>query len=437
MFSFLERHWVAGNALGIVYFNNTYFPFPLWKPNTWNTFCITLDALNKTYKTYLNDLLIFETDTYPQTHKTNDQNMILMNSYSVTGNYENRYITPFNGKLTDINIWCRILSEKERRNWSSCTGNTENGDFLDWYNATIEKSPEIDEIEENINEVCEGPKSSKHIAFNHSLAFEESVKFCENVGGILAVSRDQASIEDMKDALMKVKSVNPNCSNEVFSGYWKKDGHYENIHFQGKEVNLTIKDTYSAFDDCVLVNLISGDLVYERCKIKKCPICFFADWPAELHLRGMSVRDAEEVDSSYYLINSTHLTGKTKSRMIQEENYWKIYNSNKEEMFYLGINDTSFPLGINLWRFDIRRNEWCNPGEKSRGAMKGWCWNESKNKYVKGNWKHTLRKLKLHKAVEQPGNFCCNDGTCIPSGKILYFYFKYYHLIVCINRKSL
>ena len=35
-----------------------------------------------------------------------------MNSISETGNYDNDYITPFKGNLTDVNIWDKILTQE-------------------------------------------------------------------------------------------------------------------------------------------------------------------------------------------------------------------------------------------------------------------------------------------------------------------------------------
>ena len=67
-----------------------------------------------------------------------------MNSFSTTiGLYEIDFITPFHGQLSDINIWSRVLLDKEIKNWSKCTGNQDLGMYLDWSNVKINHTQQI------------------------------------------------------------------------------------------------------------------------------------------------------------------------------------------------------------------------------------------------------------------------------------------------------
>ena len=343
-----------------------------------------------------------------------------MNSISETGNYHNKYITPFKGSLTDINIWDRIITHEERTNWSKCISDV-SGNYLNWTNAEFDHSEQIKEIEVNKSLICKEQTSSKFIAFNHSLEFEESMSFCSNIGGKFAVSKDNNHINEIEKALMEVKEkVNPNCTTLIYSGYWKRGGNYENAVSQEK-VNLMIQNNHSAFDQCILVNLENGKLYKDRCQLKKCPICYFPDWPTELQLRGISIEEAEEIDSNYYLLNSTHLMGKTKSQIIHEGQSWKIYNYEKETMFHTNIGNTKFPLGLNGW-ISEKKNKNKNKNKISTSNLKVPSVQSMEsgksipNPMNKKDLRH--RQLKINLAVEQPGNFCCNDGSCGNSGGV-------------------
>ena len=375
-----------------------YYTFPLWKPNAWIPFCITLDVENKTYRTFVNNEIVFETYVYNGTHLANDMNIILMNSRMIeTGNYDNHFITPFHGQLTDINIWDRILSNEEVDTWSEC--GQVSGKYLDWSNAKVDHSPHI--IISNIDEVCEGRKVSKFIAFDYLLQFKDSLKFCQNLGGEVAVAEDETYVAEMKAALMVVRDrTSSSCSETVYSGYRFKDGTHRSINSED-EMTWTVINPNFNFNDCVLLDIDKETFKKERCQTKTCPICHFSEWPTEIHLRGISLEEAENMDSSYYLVNSSHLIGKTKSLIINKDHNWNIYNSNNKLVFFNKFE--AFPLGVNEWSFNKTTNKY------------GWTHILSHNK---GNNNKTL---KLHRAVNQPGNFCCLDGSCIPSG-ILKFY---------------
>ena len=397
--------WTTGNAVGVTFYNATYFTFPLWKPNVWNTFCIALDASNKIYRTLVNAQEVFKTREYQGDHQHNDRDIILMNSFSSTnGLYANDFITPFHGQLSDINIWSRVLLDKEIKNWSKCTGNQDLGMYLDWSNIEIKHTEEIKVLDVDKSQMCKEPKTERFIAFHDQLAFEETVQFCKNIGGELAVAKDKERIASMKDAFMDLENSGfSNCSEVVYSGFWKNDGHFES-KVSGERMNWTIKNSRnSPFGDCALLDLNNEIFLQERGSIEKCPICYFPDWPAEFQLRGISIEEAEEIDSSYYLVNSTHLIGKTKSKIVFDEHFWNISNMNGEVMFYKRLE--KLPLGINEWHPIISSNN--NH------------FNNGLNRRMNHTNTHALRTLNLHRFVTQPGNFCCDDGTCITSGKIV------------------
>ena len=83
-------------------------------------------------------------------------------------------------------------------------------------------------------------------------------------------------------------------------------------------------------------------------------------------------------------------------------------------MFHTNIGNTKFPLGMNDWILEKKNKtknknkiSTCNFKVKPTKTMES----------VINNCKNTSkRQLKINLAVEQPGNFCCNDGSCGNSG---------------------
>ena len=413
--------WTTGNAVGVIYYNATYVTFPLWKPNVWNAFCITLDASNKIYRTLLNGQEVFRTAEYQGDHQHNDRDIVLMNSLSSTsGSYANYFITPFNGQISDINIWSRVLNDKEIENWSKCTSNQDSGMYLGWSNAKINHTQQIKVLDVDKAKVCKEPKSSRFIAFHDQLAFEDTVKFCKNLGGEIAVAKDTKSIGYMKEAFKNLKDNKvSDCSEVLYSGFWKKNGHFES-RVSGERMNWTTtiqNSNISPFGECALLDLEKEIFLQERGSIEKCPICYFPDWPEEFQLRGVSIEEAEEIDSSYYLLNSTHLIGKTKSKIIHDGHYWNISNMKGEVIFSKQLE--KFPLGINEWHSN--RNISNHNNNFNNGLNRRMNHNHA-------NTPHAIsRTLNLHRFVDQPGNFCCDDGTCITSGKIINSKYIYYN----------
>ena len=92
-----------------------YFFFPSWKPNVWNSFCSIYTSQTKIFKIFVNNQLSFQIDDLVLEVKYAKANVILLNAYSYASN---EYIYPFDGSVTDINIWSTVFSEKEIENWS-------------------------------------------------------------------------------------------------------------------------------------------------------------------------------------------------------------------------------------------------------------------------------------------------------------------------------
>ena len=99
-----------------------------------------------------------------------------------------------------------------------------------------------------------------------------------------------------------------------------------------------------------------------------------------MKLRGMSLEDTSKIDSTYYLVNSTHLIGKSRSVIAKTGDDWRVSTWRGENIYQ--IKSEGLPTGIREWRMVNVTNS---------------------------------TSLFLHQNLEQPGHFCCGDATCFPS----------------------
>ena len=172
--------------------------------------------------------------------------------------------------------------------------------------------------------------------------------------------------------------MNEHCPDGYYSGFWNKDG-WRDTNDGAEMVWDNWSSIKSSFNDCAI---IEDELKFKKgiCQEKLCPICHFSNWPSELQLRGINLKLTEKIDTGYYLINSSHLIGKSRSLIRTTENGWALITIDDEVVFSKKL--TEMPLGIQNWT------------------------KESQNETV---------RVMIHKSVSQPGHFCCDDGSCISS----------------------
>ena len=151
---------------------------------------------------------------------------------------------------------------------------------------------------------------------------------------------------------------------------------------QWNQWNVTSQD--DSYSDCALLDLKTGYLLTDNCRVELFPVCKFSNFPVDFQLRG--VRLDGPADSFYLLKSPTELKGHGKSsiKWIESENVWKIVNSTSTLAVLTGAQSVSLPLGEGLWQFSGTEE----------------------------------RTLSLHSALAQPGHFCCGDGSCLDSNSV-------------------
>ena len=209
----LGSQYLSGKSLGSSYFDVQYKFFPIWKPDSWNTFCSTYNSDTKKFSMYTNKKLVFEYENVEFVRKPAQDNVVLLNAFSFA---VNDYIYPFDGAITDLQIWSRIFEEGEIQNWSECMG-MESGDFFQWENAEFKFIGDIETIEVEESSICSRKTTERFLAFPEKLNFVDSVKFCKKVGGEIAVANDFETVEKMQNALSSFRDTDT-CPMLVYTG---------------------------------------------------------------------------------------------------------------------------------------------------------------------------------------------------------------------------
>ena len=100
--------------------------------------------------TFINNEMVFQLNNLNLKRKVTQKNIILLNAFSYQ---KNDFIYPFDGSVTDINIWGHSFGTKEIHEWSKCF-NVTPGDVLSWERAKFKFHGDIQTWEIGKDEVC-------------------------------------------------------------------------------------------------------------------------------------------------------------------------------------------------------------------------------------------------------------------------------------------
>ena len=174
-----------------------------------------------------------------------------------------------------------------------------------------------------------------------------------------------------------------------FSGYTDTE-----VEGEWRDVNSGDLITWSNWEEgtpkrgrtaqCSTIKVSNGQMVDVHCSNKpSCPICR-VKVGAMLQISGVCSQSG--IDRFYVLNSDSELLGITSTRMIfsSRSHRWEIVDRNDEDKIFAFTNQSGvIPLGKHRWYFQ----------EESCGDL----------------------DLNLHREVEKPGHFCCDDGSCIDS----------------------
>ena len=370
-----------------------YEYFPSWQPEEWNSACVVASAPLSRFKVIINGETTVEISNYTGLYSQlgGGKNLVLMNDGGYWGG------EPMHGAVTDVNVWPRELSQSELEDWAECRGAAQ-GRSVAWEQANlVVKLLRVSTI--NISLACNsGEQSSFFTAFNTRITFQETIKFCGKIGGKIGVARDQETLSSM------IRSFNETCdpAGLFYTGHtdMETEGRWEEVttgnSLEGQVWAPGYPKQWTIWD-CSYYSFNSQSFKDRTCTHLRCPICEIQSKLPNLMLRGVCRHS--EVDTHFKMKTSQHFVGFIQTSMIFSDklNRWeivKISESNNVVAYMMTPSGINYPIGLNHWMF-LDSN--CTDPEQP------------------------FRSLSFHLEVEQPGNFCCDDGACIDSDLVFNF----------------
>ena len=166
------------------------------------------------------------------------------------------------------------------------------------------------------------------------------------------------------------------------------------VHYMMDPPNPSYDGRGPSYDGFALYHiLVNGEFSttnYSRSTSTDIPMICEAK-PQSFLLRGLCKNKNSQADVYFILVSPFEFKGYINTKIIHKQGNWLIV-STKDNSTIASTNDTrplELPLGIRKWYFT----------DKS-------CQDDDGQNY---------RSMNLHLEVEQPGTFCCNDGSCLPS----------------------
>ena len=128
------------------------------------------------------------------------------------------WLEPHHGAMTDVNIWDRILPEQEQSDWMFCKTET-GGNVVSWESAQLN----LIELKTDLitrEETCPVPENRTHLmAFNTRKSFSDSVRFCQQLDGQIAVVTDEETFLRMWRAFAEVCQPEEGGEFNFFTGH--------------------------------------------------------------------------------------------------------------------------------------------------------------------------------------------------------------------------
>ena len=298
--------------------------------------------------------------------------------------------------MADVNIWSRTLTAAEVELWNRCELE-DGGDIVDWKKAKWTRTG-LKEVDMDHQEICEEEKVKKLWMISlKKKGFDRTIQLCQALGGEISAPENR---EDLQDLINAVQSFAKKCGASIFTGYTDKKT--EGVWLNGNTgldndlawVRWKDGQPNNAGDggqDCLTHNVNTEESSDSQCSNKYCPICRVKD-KITFHLQGICSNSF--IDRFFLLQSTKQLLGYIQTRMIwsARNNRWEIENMISKQIAAFMNESSDFPVGNHLWQFTDESN--CTDKDSK------------------------LRTLNLHLKVTQPGNFCCDDGTCIDADNV-------------------
>ena len=200
-------------------------------------------------KININEKNVLESNSYSIKYE-GDHNIVLMNDGAFWGG------SPMHGKMTDVNVWSRVLTDDEIHHWEECQSD-QGGDLVNWETARFNLTAGITQtVEDKEKYICFHKTSGKiYKTIKSKETFDGSVKYCNTIGAAVAKAEDANSLKEMEESFKKSCTY----SDQFYTGFTDRA---ENRKWQNynNEQELTFTNWADGFPknytqhDCIMNN---------------------------------------------------------------------------------------------------------------------------------------------------------------------------------------
>jgi len=372
---------VIGGLYATVEFTRDFFV-----PDRWVFLCFTYNNIKKKLEVYLNSEKMFDKIIKKDLDSfVLDKDFLQYEKFGMVGK--------FAGRLTDLNVWSRILDSLEIRKLYMCEVLVGGPDIVDWKSGQLVPGRNI-VVSAEVTHPCHehAEDESKLMIYDVKLSMEparSALRICYALGGSM----------DSPKSLKDLETIKENCESCVvwvpifneYEGWIGSENHIPEYLPWGKG-----EPTGGNSDKCAILG--TDDLAYFAvtckwnvqfyCKIKNFQI---------FRLKGMCVEKEGNIDRKYVMkpknIKDKRPTwrGFSANSIQWNENKtrWEINETENNETI-ASLRKKDFPVGEGIW--DIESDNICLEKPKND-------------------------KLKLMLSNCGQYEFSCSDGTCIPIEK--------------------
>ena len=198
-------------------------------------------------KININEKNVFESNSYTIKYE-GAYNIVLMNDGAFWGG------SPMHGKMTDVNVWSRVLTDKEIHHWEECK-NDQGGDLVNWETARFNLTAGVSQtVEDKEKYICFHKTSGKiYKTIKSKENFDGSVKYCNTIGAFVATAEDASTLKEMEESFKKSCTY----SDQFYAGFTDR---VENRKWQNynSEQELTFANWAEGFPknytqhDCIM-----------------------------------------------------------------------------------------------------------------------------------------------------------------------------------------
>ncbi|XP_063860220.1 uncharacterized protein LOC135100807 isoform X2 [Scylla paramamosain] len=338
------------------------------EPFKWHHLCVALSLEMRSLVIVINDQIINGTlnEKTGRSLVINGRGRLVVGQELDTEKGYFNLVQSLAGEVADWTLLNESLSLKEMKEYVACRGLPGRVRPVLHLDSSLSgwelKGPSLS-YNLTVDDVCRRRMLDSLVVFPQRLEKEESVRFCEMLGGTLPLPQNQ---EDNNDLVHLLKKYEQECMNNWNTVAWL--GIFGNLTAEVWQSQSDFSPlTWTNFHEhsshpsqmcgCVSMDVltISGQWGCVSCEAETCPVCHFSNTPL-LYLRGLC--EDSDFDDTFMLKSDPGKTplyvGKFKSLISLMKETWRLESTlNESRSFAVMLDDVSTsPIGRHNWSID-------------------------------------------------------------------------------------